>query len=107
MTVAQKCLACGQMLHRVEGQPGRVHVFADDAARCPLARSCPTCHAAQGAWCVRPSEHKAMDLHAGRFTFRFLADRSLGRNKEVLHAMGAALALDLFPEPRVGRGTKP
>ncbi len=27
---------------------------------------CPTCRAPVGAWCRRPSGHRAMDLHAGR-----------------------------------------
>lgn len=27
---------------------------------------CPTCKARVGAWCRRPSGHKAMDLHADR-----------------------------------------
>ena len=31
-----------------------------------LAVACPTCHAAVGVWCKRPSGHRATDLHAGR-----------------------------------------
>ena len=31
-----------------------------------LAVACPDCHQRPGSWCKRPSEHKAMDLHAAR-----------------------------------------
>lgn len=31
-----------------------------------LAVACPDCGARVGAWCVRPSEHKAPELHAAR-----------------------------------------
>lgn len=31
-----------------------------------LAVPCPDCAARAGAWCARPSEHKAMDLHGRR-----------------------------------------
>jgi hypothetical protein len=38
-----------------------------------LAVACPVCPAREGAWCKRPSGHKAMDLHAAR---RAEADRA-------------------------------
>lgn len=31
-----------------------------------LAVGCPTCRAAVGRWCKRPSGHRAMDLHKAR-----------------------------------------
>ncbi|MCZ4354720.1 hypothetical protein O4H61_19610 [Roseovarius aestuarii] len=31
-----------------------------------LAVRCPDCHKAPGIWCVRPSGHKASDLHQSR-----------------------------------------
>ncbi len=31
-----------------------------------LAVACPTCRARAGAWCKRPSGHRASDLHASR-----------------------------------------
>lgn len=31
-----------------------------------LAVPCPTCRARAGAWCRRPSGHRAMSLHAAR-----------------------------------------
>jgi hypothetical protein len=31
-----------------------------------LAVACPDCRARVGVWCVRPSAHKAADLHAAR-----------------------------------------
>jgi hypothetical protein len=37
-----------------------------------LAVACPLCRARPGAWCVRPSEHKAANFHAER---KILADR--------------------------------
>ena len=38
-----------------------------------LAVSCGDCHAAAGAWCKRPSGHRAADLHRAR---RDAADRA-------------------------------
>ena len=38
-----------------------------------LAVACPVCRAKPGAWCTRPSGHRAMDLHAAR---RAEADRA-------------------------------
>jgi hypothetical protein len=38
-----------------------------------LAVPCPICGKRTGQWCVRPSGHRAMDLHAGR---RTQADRA-------------------------------
>ena len=37
-----------------------------------LAVPCPDCRAAGGAWCTRPSGHRAADLHLSR---RMAADR--------------------------------
>lgn len=51
-----------------------------------LAVACPVCLAHAGAWCRRPSGHKAMDLHAAR---RGLADEAweaAGRPKIAWHA---------------------
>lgn len=48
MTVS--CHACGQEWPR------------DPALEVP----CPDCKARVGAWCKRPSGHKAMDLHVAR-----------------------------------------
>jgi hypothetical protein len=31
-----------------------------------LAVACPSCQAGVGAWCKRPSGHRAMDLHRPR-----------------------------------------
>jgi hypothetical protein len=31
-----------------------------------LAVPCPTCGKRAGAWCIRPSGHKAMMMHAAR-----------------------------------------
>ena len=31
-----------------------------------LAVACPSCHACAGAWCKRPSGHRASDFHASR-----------------------------------------
>ncbi len=50
-------------------------VCASRARRCPraciavclLSLQCPDCHAKDGAWCVRPSGHKAMDIHEQRY----------------------------------------
>jgi hypothetical protein len=33
---------------------------------CLLSLECPQCHAKDGAWCTRPSGHKAMDIHEDR-----------------------------------------
>lgn len=38
-----------------------------------LAVVCPDCRADVGAWCKRPSGHKAMDLHKAR---KIAADRA-------------------------------
>ncbi len=35
-------------------------------AVCLLSLECPQCHAKDGAWCTRPSGHKAMDIHEDR-----------------------------------------
>jgi hypothetical protein len=39
---------------------------------CLLSLECPDCQAKDGAWCIRPSGHKAMDIHESRLR---LADR--------------------------------
>jgi len=36
------------------------------AANPALGQKCPTCYAAPGTWCKRPSGHRAMDLHRAR-----------------------------------------
>lgn len=41
-----------------------------------LAVPCPVCHANEGVWCIRPSGHRAMDLHLARGT---LADEEFIR----------------------------
>jgi hypothetical protein len=33
---------------------------------CLFSLECPTCHAKGGAWCTRPSGHRAMDIHEDR-----------------------------------------
>lgn len=38
-----------------------------------LAVACPVCRKPQGAWCVRPSGHRAMEFHLPR---RQAADRA-------------------------------
>lgn len=51
-----------------------------------LAVPCPTCRRRVGRWCVRPSGHRAMDLHAAR---RAAADRAFMEQ----HGATASLAL--------------
>ena len=51
-----------------------------------LAVPCPTCGKRTGQWCVRPSGHRAMDLHAAR---RASADRAFVER----HGTRASLAL--------------
>jgi hypothetical protein len=34
---------------------------------CPRGIRCPTCGANPGAWCKRPSGHRAMTMHKARF----------------------------------------
>ena len=47
-----------------EGRAGKVDFTA---FRHPvLAVACPTCRARAGAWCKRPSGHRASDFHASR-----------------------------------------
>lgn len=52
------------------GEPGPPAFLAFKSPS--LAVACPTCAARVGAWCKRPSGHKAIDLHADR---RAEADR--------------------------------
>lgn len=53
-----------------------------------LAVACPTCRAAAGVWCRRPSEHAAWDLHADR---KRLADQVF------IDRHGAAASIELTP----------
>lgn len=44
---------------------------AEDAGPCPLSFTCPTCAAAPGSKCKRPSGHEASELHAARLELEF------------------------------------
>lgn len=59
-----KCGACGGEV--VEG------------SQCPLALECPTCHAAPRSPCIRPSGHRASQLHADRWRLAEQLDADRG-----------------------------
>jgi hypothetical protein len=50
-----------------------------------LEVACPQCGARAGAWCVRPSEHQAADLHVDReqlaVDLGFLSKKCPGRRR--------------------------
>jgi hypothetical protein len=47
---------------------------ADPTTTCPKSLTCPTCHAGPGSPCVRPSGHRAAQLHAQRIDGAVLRD---------------------------------
>lgn len=47
----------------------------DAAGTCPKSLECPSCHAAPGSSCKRPSGHRASRLHAERVAAAERADR--------------------------------